>query len=63
MIGVSKREDIFKNKGYFQKFLAPYNDARAQCQCGRSNILEEVDYNIFLTLNGCLIQIFVSVEF
>ena len=41
MIGVSKREDIFKNKGYFQKFLAPYNDARAQCQCGRSNILEE----------------------
>ena len=36
----------------FQKFLAPDNDAKTKRQRGRSVILEEKDFSIFLTLKG-----------
>ena len=50
-------------QGYSKKFLAPYNGARAHCQSGRLNILEEVNYNIFLTLTGVWYKSFSQLSF
>ena len=49
--------------GYSKKFLTPYNGARAHCQSGRLNILEDVDYNIFLTLTGVWYRSFSRLSF